>query len=279
MDSAKDTLVSIITVCYNAEDCMEKTIISVLNQSYPNIEYIIVDGKSVDGTLDIIKRYENEIDQLVSEPDKGIYDAMNKAVKYAHGDLIYFLNCGDYFYNNDVVQSVVYSYQENVSPGIIYGDIIVYDDDNHELWDMYRPIPFQVMTRCIFHQAIFAKKELFQQLAPFNSNYHVFADYNWLLTSVFIDKAQLRHITMPIAYYQRRGFSHENLKKSFHERLEIIMKHWKYYNFISVLRSNPTELLYFIILLVYLRLPGLSFVFEYLSKLLGTTNKKSTLNS
>ena len=98
-----DTLISIVTVSYNAVLTIEQTILSVINQTYPNVEYIIIDGGSTDGTVDIIKKYEDKIAYWVSEPDKGIYDAMNKGVVVATGEWINFMNAGDIFTDGDVI--------------------------------------------------------------------------------------------------------------------------------------------------------------------------------
>ena len=100
-------LISIVTVVYNGEEFLEKTILSVLNQSYDNIEYIIIDGGSIDGTVDIIKKYEDKIDYWVSEKDSGIYDAMNKGSEIATGNFINFMNAGDVFYKNESIASIV----------------------------------------------------------------------------------------------------------------------------------------------------------------------------
>ena len=111
--------VTVVTVTFNAEDCIEDTILSVINQSYKNIEYIVVDGLSTDGTLDVVRRYADRIDTWMSEKDLGIYDAMNKAIDIASGDWIVFMNAGDSFYNNDVIKDVF----ENVPEGaeLVYG--------------------------------------------------------------------------------------------------------------------------------------------------------------
>ena len=99
-----DTLISVVTVSYNAVLTIEQTILSVINQTYPNVEYIIIDGGSTDGTVDIIKKYADKIAYWVSEPDKGIYDAMNKRWLKATGDFIQFLNAGDWFENEHVIE-------------------------------------------------------------------------------------------------------------------------------------------------------------------------------
>lgn len=276
MNLDDEMLVSIITVCYNAEDSIEKTMISVLSQSYRNIEYIVVDGKSTDGTMDIIKKYEKNISKIISEEDEGIYHAMNKGVRYAHGDLIYFLNSGDLLFNNDVVQNVISLYSKNRNASIIYGNIIAYDSYMYKSLEMFRPTPFHVMTRGgINHQAIFAKKELFRQAEPFDLNYRVFADYSWLLKSIYIYNAELHYIEQPIVFYQMNGYSQKNLKKCFSERLDIIKKYWRYFNIRSILSNNISEILYFSVLLIYLRFPVFSTFFEFLSKVLKKINIKS----
>ena len=117
-----DTLISIVTVSYNAVLTIEQTILSVINQTYPNVEYIIIDGGSTDGTVDIIKKYEDKIAYWVSEPDKGIYDAMNKGVVVATGEWINFMNAGDIFTDGDVIDKL---FHQNIiinRVGIVFGD-------------------------------------------------------------------------------------------------------------------------------------------------------------
>lgn len=114
---------SIITVTYNAEKVLEDTIQSVISQTYHHVEYIIVDGASKDGTLSIIDRYRSRITTVVSEPDKGLYDAMNKAISLASGDYLCFLNAGDCFHEDDTLQQMVHSIHGSVLPGVIYGKL------------------------------------------------------------------------------------------------------------------------------------------------------------
>jgi len=123
MNDLKDyfPLISIVTVCLNNAKELEKTIKSVIAQKYSNKEFIIIDGSSTDGTLDIISRYKEVISCWTSEKDNGIYDAMNKGISFARGDFINFLNAGDYYYNNDVLETVASRMQLNSDAGILYG--------------------------------------------------------------------------------------------------------------------------------------------------------------
>ena len=123
--------VSIITVVYNGIEFLEETIKSVIAQTYPNIEYIIVDGGSKDGTLDIIKKYEAHISKWISEPDKGIYDAMNKGIDLATGDWQNFLNAGDSFVDNNVLEKIFTTNLENIT--LVYGDIIAIRENGQKL--------------------------------------------------------------------------------------------------------------------------------------------------
>lgn len=121
--------ISIITVTYNADSCLEKTIQSVIEQTYKNIEYIIIDGASKDNTINLIKKYSNHINLWISEPDKGLYDAMNKGIKFATGDWIFFINAGDIFVSPDVL-SLIFG-DKSYNADIIYGDAIEYDNNRY----------------------------------------------------------------------------------------------------------------------------------------------------
>lgn len=148
-------LISVVTVCYNAATTIEATIQSVINQTYPHIEYIIIDGGSTDGTVDIIKRYANRIAYWVSEPDKGIYDAMNKGIEVATGEWINFMNAGDWFYDECVLSNVftkpIHSYIN-----IVYGKTLAkYDWGNY----IVTPPAIHVLNKrmCLCHQSIFIR--------------------------------------------------------------------------------------------------------------------------
>ena len=125
---------SIITVTYNAGKVLEDTIQSVITQTYKNVEYILVDGGSTDNTLNIINQYRSMIQQVVSEPDQGLYDAMNKGIRMATGDYICFLNAGDAFHEDDTLQQMVHSIAvNNTLPDVLYGETAIVDEEGHFL--------------------------------------------------------------------------------------------------------------------------------------------------
>lgn len=176
--------ISIITVSFQAEKVIEETIQSVLKQTYQNIEYIIVDGASKDGTLDIIRKYESDKRiRFVSEPDKGIYDAMNKGSRLATGDYIQFLNAGDILVDSSVIEKVVAQIEKNKAD-VVYGDIIYQYPDgstNRRVYGQFCSSRiYYLLGDCINHQAMFAKRECFDK-HPFDLAYRICADREWML--------------------------------------------------------------------------------------------------
>ena len=139
-------LISVVTVSYNAVLTIEQTILSVINQTYPHIEYIIIDGGSTDGTVDIIKKYANRIAYWVSEPDKGIYDAMNKGIRTAKGEWINFMNAGDLFYSKDTLEKV-FSKSINDNIKVIYGDVML---NKQGVLSQGKVYPISFMQICLF---------------------------------------------------------------------------------------------------------------------------------
>jgi glycosyltransferase involved in cell wall biosynthesis len=169
----KNFKVSIITVCFDAEDDIEKTIQSVLNQTYNDIEYIIVDGKSTDGTMDIIKIYENRISKIICEPDKGIYDAMNKGIRAATGDVLYFLNAGDRLCDGNIIEKVAKEFEKSKAL-IIYGKSL-YENIPKSLGRRYTQRPhifnnkMDVARYASPQQCFFYKREAFNQVGTFST--------------------------------------------------------------------------------------------------------------
>lgn len=172
-------LITVVTVVYNGAKTLDSTIESVLNQTYDNIEYIIVDGGSTDGSLDIINKHSDDLDYWISEKDEGVYYAMKKAVSFSRGDYILFLGCDDILF--DVIHEVVDSF--DFSSMSYYGDVIL-TSNNRRYDGVFDPV--KLVKRNIAHQAIFYSRYVFEKL-EFNLKYHALADYE-LNIRVFSDR-------------------------------------------------------------------------------------------
>ncbi|MBQ2507331.1 MAG: glycosyltransferase [Bacteroidaceae bacterium] len=224
---------SIITVTFNAESFLERTILSVLEQTYPRVEYIVVDGASKDGTLAIIERYDKRISRWISEPDKGLYDAMNKGMKMATGDYLCFLNAGDMFYEPETLQKMVDSIQsQSELPDVLYGHTVLVDESGHfkrmrrleppeELnWKSFR----QGMLVC--HQAFFAKRII---AVDYDLSFRYSADQDWCIrTMKKADNLFNTHLTL--IRYLEEGMSTRNRKESLNERFQIMVKHYGWFS-------------------------------------------------
>lgn len=216
--------VSIITVVYNAVATLEQTIKSVINQSYKNIEYIIVDGGSTDGSLEIIKKYENSIHLWVSESDNGIYDAMNKGIKLATGDIVAFINADDW-YEGNIIEKIALEFQ-NTESDVIYGNIrrIYYNGYETVIKPPSERDLNLYITSCICHQAVFVKRGLFFQYGFFNLNYKIAADYESLLR-LFDAGVKFRYMDDTFANYRVGGISSIEYKRCVEEIGKIILSY------------------------------------------------------
>lgn len=174
--------VSVITVCYNAILGIEKTIKSVVGQTYPEVEYIVIDGGSTDGTIDIIKKYTDKIACFVSEPDGGIYDAMNKGIRIATGEWINFMNAGDTF-SSDTIISTVFSerYKEEVE--VIYGDVYFTESHDCNYLQPARPLYFLRRAMPFCHQSSFVKRKA---ITEFDKQFQICADYSFFIRCITI---------------------------------------------------------------------------------------------
>ena len=219
---------SIITVTYNAESVLEDTIQSVISQTYHHVEYIIIDGASKDSTLSIINRYKDRITKVVSEPDKGLYDAMNKGMKQATGDYLCFLNAGDSFHADDTLQQIAHTITESELPDILYGETALVNNERHFL-RMRRLSTPEVLTwksfkqgMLVCHQAFFAKTSLAE---PYDLRYRFSADFDWCIR--VMKKARTLHNThLTIIDYLEEGMTTQNRKASLKERFRIMARHY-----------------------------------------------------
>lgn len=221
---------TVITVTFNAEDTLERTLRSVAAQTYPHIEYLVIDGKSKDNTLKIAERYNHCISRIVSEPDKGLYDAMNKGIRLATGDYLCFLNAGDKLHSAETLQQVADSLKEGRRPDVIYGQTAIVDDDGNFLrmrrlsapehlgWKSFR----QGMLVC--HQSFWPSKTLAQAM-PYDMQYRFSADFDWCIR-IMKKSALLHHTHLTLVDYLNEGMTTRNHKASLKERFRIMTLHY-----------------------------------------------------
>ena len=220
---------SIITITYNASRWVESTILNVLSQSYPNVEYIIIDGGSTDGTVDIIKQYASGVSYWVSEPDKGIYDAMNKGLQKATGDYVWFVNAGDSLYTSDTVQGVASLIQKKkVLPDIIYGETILIDEEGKSLGKRRLKAPDKLtwkkfrMGMLVCHQSFITKRTI----APlYDLTYRYSADFDWCIRCMK-RAGTLWNTHLTLIDYLNEGVTTRNHKASLKERYNIMVKYY-----------------------------------------------------
>jgi glycosyltransferase involved in cell wall biosynthesis len=204
--------ISIITVTRNAAAHLEKCIQSVAAQTHPACEYIIVDGASTDGTQAIVARHRAHVAQFVSEPDDGLYHAMNKGIARATGDYILFLGSDDYLFDPGVMQDVARFLVAHPEVDFAYGNIAVRSADGSE--SVFRPPPPEealkfLICGCLPHQASFARRDIFERLGPFDLRYKVAADYDWFLRVVGSPESCVKHFDRVVTSYFIDGLSND----------------------------------------------------------------------
>ena len=221
--------ISVITVCYNSEALLERTILSVLNQTYDNIEYIIVDGASKDGTLDIIKKYDSQIAKWISEKDKGLYDAMNKGLQLATGDFVWFMNSGDSILENDTVEKMVAQCESDTD--ILFGEVMMVDDDRNpqgtrsEITTQKLPVELTwkslQMGMVVCHQAFLPKRKI----APFYIENNLSADIDWVIKCLKASRKNT-NTQLVLAEYLMGGASKQKHQEGLWGRFDILKKHY-----------------------------------------------------
>lgn len=203
--TAELPLVSIVTVVFNGQLHLEQTILSVLGQSYSNIEYIVIDGGSSDGSLDIIQKYNNNIDYWISEPDDGIYHAMNKGIKLASGQFIGLINSDDY-YTRDSVKIVV-NYFNQFSVDCVFGDKLAVNEalGLQKVISVEPPVSLDQLSLHDVHPTVFVKSAIYRELS-FNTKYRIASDYAFLL-DVYERRYNFGKINIVLAVMRLGGVS------------------------------------------------------------------------
>ncbi len=216
---------SVITVVYNNARDIERTILCMINQTYRDIEYLIIDGGSTDGTLEVIKKYSDKISKIISEPDKGIYDAMNKGLALATGDYVLFMNSGDEIYAPDTVEKV---FATSPDADIYYGETEMFDENWSSLGLRRHKAPEKLTHKSfrfgmsVSHQAIYVRRSITE---PYNLNYQLSSDIDWILNALKNAK-KVVNTNMLVAKYLVGGMSKKKHRQSLKERFDILTKHY-----------------------------------------------------
>ncbi|MBW4550906.1 MAG: glycosyltransferase [Aphanocapsa sp. GSE-SYN-MK-11-07L] len=215
--------ISIITVCRNAKHLLEKTIQSVSAQTYPDIEYLMIDGASTDGTPDLALQYQDYIHTFISEPDGGIYEAMNKGIHRASGDFIYFMNADDFLIHENVIQQVVDFLNQHPECDFSYGNLQV--RHRHGEPTIHCPpepakILDEMLAGCLPHQASFTRQQVFSTVGAFNPRYRIAADYDWFLRLILVESLKIYSMPITVASYNAVGAS-TNWQNLLPEKFEI----------------------------------------------------------
>lgn len=221
--------VSVITSVYNNVSTVQDAIESVLSQSYSNIEYIVIDGGSSDGTLDILKNFQDRITHFISEPDKGIYDGLNKGISMATGDVIAFLHSDDLYPDTEIILEVVKAFSNDIDG--VYGDLIYTPKHNTNKILRYwksRPFEKKLLSQGWMpaHPTLFLKKSIYEKYGTFDLAFRIAADYDFLLR---ILKQNIKVHYLPKVLYKMRvgGESNKNIRNIFrksHEDLKALRK-------------------------------------------------------
>lgn len=209
-------MITIVTINLNNKDGLKRTIESVVNQTFfDKVEYVIIDGGSTDGSVDVIKEYEGKLAYWCSEPDGGIFPAMNKSIEHINGDYVLYLNSGDILNKNNVIERV---YGE-LDKDIVYGNeykvgkkktLATFPDKLTEAFFKMSALP---------HQSTFIRTELLKQRG-YSEQWRVLGDWSWLRERIMVDGVSYKHLKFPISDYDLNGFSTINQKLFFAERNE-----------------------------------------------------------
>ncbi len=240
--------ISIITVCYNSSNTIEDTIKSVITQNYfNNVQYIIIDGGSSDNTLQIISKYTDKIDILISEKDNGIYDAMNKGIKLATSDIVGILNSDDVFQDENVLLDIANHFYSDVNLDILYGDLVyVKSDDLNSVVRYWKSTnyydTFFERGNVPPHPTLFIKSRLYKNEGGFDLNFSLASDYEFMLRIFKSNRYTSKYINRLIVRMRLGGATNKNYKNIFIGNLEIY-KSWTRNKYVMPIYFFPLRIL------------------------------------
>lgn len=218
--------VSLLTVCYNSAATVADSIKSVRSQDYKDVEYIIVDGNSNDGTKEIIKANNDLIDKWISEPDKGIYDAMNKAIKMATGEVVGILNSDDFYSSSNVISQVAKAFNDS-SVDAVFGDLVFVDPNNlKKVVRRYSSAKWspEKFARGFMpaHPTFFVRRKYYEQIGLFKTDYKIAADYELLIRFLYVHKLKYKYLPLNMVTMRKGGVSSRGIRSNIILNDEII---------------------------------------------------------
>ena len=219
--------ISVVTVVYNSAALIENTVKSIINQSYSHIEYIVVDGGSTDGTIDILNRYKKNISTLISEPDHGIYDAMNKGIRLATGDFVVFINSGDKFTSPDILENI-FSNPDAAQADVIYGDTDITDSEGNIIHSRRHRPPERLNWKSfkrgmlVCHQSFIARRNL---IDSYDLTYRYAADFDWCIRILKKSKS-VHNSRQVISLFLEGGQTRKTIVPGLKERFRIMRHHY-----------------------------------------------------
>lgn len=239
---------SVVTIVFNDVNNIQKTMNSVFSQTYSNIEYIIIDGASTDGTTEKIKNNSEKIDYWISEPDNGLYDAMNKGLKKATGDYICFLNSGDLFYDEFTVENIFKS-SDNQNVDVFYGDTLIVDD-NGNIKGKRRHRPPKKLTWKSFKYGMLVSHQAFipsLKITPlYDLNYKYSSDFDWCI-KILKKSTTIINTNIDLIRYLDGGLTKKRFKASLKERFKIMVKNYGLITTIWIHIRNAVKMSFFAI--------------------------------
>jgi glycosyltransferase involved in cell wall biosynthesis len=242
--------ISIITINYNNMEGLDKTINSVISQTYKNTEYLVIDGGSDDGSADIIGRYSKGISYWVSEPDKGIYNAMNKGIGVATGDYLLFLNSGDVLTHKNILEQVI---QSGLDKDLVYGDIVFVKGGQRKEWPSAAQLSFDTFrSGGLPHPCTFIKRSLFELVGLYNEAHLIVSDWEFFLLATCKYNASYKHIDLFICDFCEEGISSDPLNQTLiqEERNAVLQQHFSFflndYERYDIIKKELSKVMFFV---------------------------------
>jgi glycosyltransferase involved in cell wall biosynthesis len=241
-ESLNNPKISIITICFNSQETIEDTLRSVHEQSYQNIEHVIVDGASTDATMEIVKKYQTDKMVLISEKDHGLYDALNKGFKLATGDVIGVLHSDDFLANANSIRDLAQIFNQNPNCDAVSASVDIFKPNQmNQAYRKYNASKFKLWQFRIGnqppHPGFYIKKKAFDQIGYFNSSYKISGDFDWLLRGLLKEKIKVVFSELVLVHMRDGGISSSGVKSKKimnKENLRVLKSHGIYSNSIMI---------------------------------------------